>query len=246
MEEILKNLTASPVLRIVAFTGAGISAESGVPTFRGNDGLWRNYRAEDLATPEAFFRDPEVVWEWYEWRRNLISQSRPNEGHLALVELEKTPGIDLTVVTQNVDGLHALAGSESLIELHGNIFVVRCTEEGTEKIDRGSQVPLPPSCDDCGALLRPGVVWFGEQLDPASLDRAAEIITRADLLLVIGTSAVVYPAAGLASLCNGLTIEVNSAATAFSSSADLVIRDSASTALPSLARTVISHLEASC
>ena len=147
--------------RVVALTGAGISAESGVPTFRGPGGLWRQYRPEDLATPEAFARDPRLVWEWYAWRRETIAPLRPNAAHDALVALEKrTP--EFLLATQNVDGLHAAAGSRRIVELHGTIWRLRCTSCGEERDDR--RVPLaeiPPRCD-CGALLRPGVVWFGE------------------------------------------------------------------------------------
>ncbi len=168
--------------RVVVFTGAGVSAESGIPTFRGDGGLWRNFRAEDLATPEAFARDPELVLEWYGWRRELIREAQPNAAHLAIARLETA-----VVVTQNVDGLHARAGSRDVIELHGNIF--------REK----------PS----GGRMRPDVVWFGEMLPVDAVDRAVKSIQEADLLLVIGTSSVVYPAAGLVTLHRGLSIEIN-------------------------------------
>ncbi|SRR5581483_598570 len=168
--------------RVVFFTGAGVSAESGIPTFRGEGGLWRNFRAEELATPEAFARDPELVLEWYGWRRELIRQAQPNAAHLAIARVE-----DGIVVTQNVDGLHTRAGSRDVIELHGNIFRER----------------------PAGNYLRPDVVWFGEMLPPAAVDRAVSAIQEAELLLVIGTSSVVYPAAGLVTLHRGLSIEIN-------------------------------------
>jgi NAD-dependent deacetylase len=190
--------------RIVALTGAGISAESGIPTFRGPGGLWRNFSPEQLATPEAFERDPSLVWEWYDWRRGLIHKARPNGGHRALAELERRSRRDasgkktFTLVTQNVDGLHDRAGSTNLVKLHGDIWSLRCT--GCGEVTRNEQVPLPelpPRCR-CGALLRPGVVWFGEALPAHEWAQAAEASSRAQVFLVIGTSAAVYPAAGLA------------------------------------------------
>jgi NAD-dependent protein deacetylase/lipoamidase len=189
--------------RVVAFTGAGVSADSGIPTFRGTDGLWRSFCAEDLATPDAFARDPQLVWEWYEWRRGIIRNAKPNAAHVALAQLE-----DAVVVTQNVDGLHARAGSRNIVELHGNIFRARCTRERKTIARDEPFASLPPRCE-CGALLRPDVVWFGEALSEEDLARASSVIIGADLLLVIGTSGVVYPAAGLVSLHRGLSIEVN-------------------------------------
>src|SRR4051812_40545011 len=165
--------------RVVVFTGAGVSAESGIPTFRGTGGLWRNFRAEELATPHAFARDPALVWEWYEWRRGLVRDAQANAAHLAIARLPRA-----VVVTQNVDALHARAGSRDVVELHGNIFRVRCTREGKtiDAFDAFSE--LPPRCS-CGALLRPDVVWFGEPLPDAAWGRATDVITEADLLLVI-------------------------------------------------------------
>ncbi len=189
--------------RVVAFTGAGVSAESGIPTFRGAGGLWRSFRAEDLATPEAFARDPKLVWEWYEWRRDLVRSAEPNAAHRAIARLDGA-----VVVTQNVDALHEQAGSSDVIELHGNIFRVRCTREAKTLARRDAFSSLPPRCE-CGALLRPDIVWFGEMLPAGALERAASEIASADLLLVIGTSGVVYPAAGLVELTRGLSIEVN-------------------------------------
>ena len=189
---------------VVALTGAGISAESGIPTFRGPGGLWRNFSPEQLATPSAFARDPRLVWEWYDWRRSLIRAAQPNPAHLALVELERRSGEDaggqrtFTVVTQNVDGLHERAGSRNVVKLHGDIWLLRCTGCGAES--HNEQVPLPdlpPHCS-CGALLRPGVVWFGESLPMAEWARAVDACTRAQIVLIVGTSATVYPAAGLA------------------------------------------------
>lgn len=189
---------------IVALTGAGISAESGVPTFRGPGGLWRNYSPEKLATPEAFAQNPRLVWEWYDWRRGIIQRAQPNPGHQALAELERRQTAqgerqgNFTLITQNVDGLHDRAGSRNVVKLHGDIWLVRCVGCGAE--ERNEQVPLadlPPLCA-CGALLRPGVVWFGESLPTAEWERALEASAHAQIFMVIGTSAVVYPAAGLA------------------------------------------------
>jgi NAD-dependent deacetylase len=182
--------------RIVVLTGAGISAESGVPTFRGDGGLWRQYRATDLATPEAFARDPALVWEFYNWRRELLAPLEPNPGHAALAELERRAP-HFTLITQNIDGLHKKAGSRNIVELHGNIWWVRCT--GCGRIEEDRRVPLPglPACGGCGALLRPNVVWFGEMLDPEILDSAYEAVNNCDAMLVAGTSGTVQPAASM-------------------------------------------------
>ncbi|HEX7808829.1 MAG TPA: NAD-dependent deacylase [Thermoanaerobaculia bacterium] len=188
---------------VAVLTGAGVSADSGIPTFRGAGGLWREFRPEDLATPEAFRSDPGLVWEWYEWRRGLIRDAKPNAAHEAIARLE-----DATVITQNVDGLHTRAGSRDIIELHGNIFRVRCVREGTTTTHEEPFAESPPHCA-CGALLRPDVVWFGEALSNDALAAAAAAVAGADLVLIIGTSGVVYPAAGLASVAKGLTIEIN-------------------------------------
>jgi NAD-dependent deacetylase len=183
--------------QIVAFTGAGISAESHVPTFRGTDGLWRNYSPEKLCTAEAFSSHPRLVWEWYDWLRGLIHAAQPNRGHLALTELQrKSPG-RFTLVTQNMDGLHDRAGSEDVIKLHGDIWLLRCTKCGRE--NRNEEVPvnpLPPLCP-CGGILRPAIVWFGEMLPIDQWERAMGAAQNADVLIAIGTSALVYPAAGL-------------------------------------------------
>ncbi|MFQ5543144.1 MAG: NAD-dependent deacetylase [Nitrospiria bacterium] len=196
---------------VVVLCGAGISAESGIPTFRGKEGLWKNHRAEDLATPEAFDRNPELVWAWYQWRRTLISTKKPNAAHLALVSLEKSAPA-FTLITQNVDGLHALAGSRKMIELHGNIWKTRCTGCGEVTENRSQNLPPLPKCRQCKSLLRPDIVWFGEAIDPANLSQSIEACQRCDVILVIGTSAVVQPAASFASLAqnNGaMVVEIN-------------------------------------
>jgi len=183
--------------RLVVLTGAGISAESGIPTFRGPEGLWRTFRPEELATPQAFKQDPRLVWEWYDWRRGKIAQARPNPGHEALVSLEsRVP--EFLLLTQNVDGLHRRAGSRQVLEIHGSIWEVRCLACGAVREDRRVPIPIPPRCEACGGLLRPNVVWFGEPLDPEILRQAETALTRCQAVLVVGTSAVVQPAASFA------------------------------------------------
>jgi NAD-dependent deacetylase len=218
-------------------TGAGMSAESGVPTFRGADGLWRNFSATDLATPEAFARDPALVWQWYRWRQGIIGRAQPHAGHLALSRLERTlPGVVL--ITQNVDGLHQRAGSTNVIELHGNIWRARCLR-GCAGVSvtqpTREQDPLPVCA--CGALMRPDVVWFGESLDEDRMDRAAEAARTCDVFLAIGTSSIVYPAAGLplvAASAGALVAEINVEDTPLTSRAGMVLRGSAAEVLPAL------------
>lgn len=221
---------------VAVLTGAGISAESGVPTFRGPGGLWRQYRPEDLATPEAFRRDPRLVWEWYDWRRQRIAQARPNAGHEALVRLERSKP-RFWLITQNVDGLHERAGSRRVIKLHGDIWLVRCVACGREQRDERVPLPeLPPRCA-CGGLLRPGVVWFGEALPPGAWEAAEQAVREAEVLLVVGTSAVVYPAAGLiplAQACGARVIEVNPEETPMSARLDCSLRGPAGVILPAL------------
>ena len=220
---------------MAVLTGAGVSAESGVPTFRGEDGLWRNYRAEDLATPYAFRRDPELVWEWYNWRRGLIGPCKPNAAHHTLVEME-SHFEDFTLITQNVDGLHRLAGSRNLVELHGNIWRMRCTQgcrSGWE--DRSDALEIPPHCPDCGALARPDVVWFGESLPARALEEAFAAAGRCQVMLVVGTSAMVQPAASLPLVTlqrGGYVVEVNPHPTQLSEVVDEVVREPAAVALP--------------
>lgn len=221
--------------------GAGISAESGVPTFRdAQTGLWARYRAEDLATPEAFQRNPRLVWEWYAWRRTLINQALPNPGHFALVEMEgRITGF--TLITQNVDGLHRQAGSQNVIELHGNIQRTRCSRE---EILIGTWVETadaPPHCPRCGALLRPDVVWFGESLPAPALDRAWQAAEDCDLFFSIGTSGVVQPAASLPYLAlrnNIPVVEINPDKTTLSNQADFVLSGPAGMLLPALVTAV--------
>jgi len=222
--------------RVVAFTGAGISAESGVPTFRGQGGFWENESVEDLATPGGFARDPRRVWAWYDARRRQISRCAPNAGHLALARYAKAHS-DFRLITQNVDGLHMAAGTEGLIRLHGDLFRVRCTREGGSREDRRVPLPeIPPRCA-CGALLRPDVVWFGESLPEDAMREATEAARRAELFLSIGTSAVVYPAASLPEIARGhgaFLVEINIEPTPLSFLADEVIQAPAAEALPDL------------
>jgi NAD-dependent deacetylase len=222
--------------RLCVLTGAGISAESGIPTFRGPGGLWREYRAEDLATPEAFARDPKLVWEWYDWRRGLVAQAEPNAGHHALAQLESVVP-EFTLITQNVDGLHRRAGNRKMLELHGNLWRTRCTRCGKEVDDTRVPLPeIPPTCE-CGALLRPAIVWFGEPLPPDVWHNAEEAARTADVLLVVGTSAVVYPAASLAPLAKASgarVIEINTGATPLSDLVDCSLRGAAGEVLPRL------------
>jgi NAD-dependent deacetylase len=230
--------------RITVLTGAGISAESGIPTFRGAGGLWRDYSPEKLATPEAFARDPRLVWEWYNWRRGIIHRAQPQAGHLALAELERKKSADdegrrghFTLVTQNVDGLHDRAGSQNLVKLHGDIWWVRCVKCGAE--ERNEQVPLPelpPRCR-CGGLLRPAVVWFGEPLPLDQWEQALDSSARAEIFLVIGTSAMVYPAAGLAEVArrSGARLAViNPQPTPLDELAHWVLKGESGTLLPRL------------
>jgi NAD-dependent deacetylase len=227
--------------RVVAMTGAGISAESGVPTFRdAQTGLWSRYSPEELATPEAFDRDPELVRSWYAWRRELVRSAAPNAGHAALADLARL--VPLTLITQNVDGLHARAGSEP-IEFHGNLLVDRCERDcGYEReATPASDSESGPRCLRCGARLRPGVVWFGEPIPPAALVRAEAAAAECDVFLSIGTSSLVYPAAGLAASARqsgAAIVEVNLAATPLSPHADHVLRGPAAAVLPALVDAV--------
>jgi NAD-dependent deacetylase len=221
---------------VAALTGAGISAESGIPTFRGPGGLWRSHRPEDLATPEAFARDPRLSWEWYDWRRSVIAAAEPNAGHFALARMEQRAP-RFTLVTQNVDGLHDRAGSRRLLKVHGDIWTLRCTvcQRAWQDL-RPSLAELPPRCD-CGAIARPGVVWFGETLPDGVWSEAVEAARAAELLLVVGTSAVVYPAAGLVQLVKSAgakVVEINVAETPVSGLVDLSWRAPAAEALPQL------------
>jgi NAD-dependent deacetylase len=221
---------------VAVLTGAGVSAESGVPTFRGNNGLWKQRHPEDLATPGAFNRDPKLVWEWYDWRRSVLAEAKPNPGHYALADLEKRIA-NITLITQNVDGLHELAGSRNVLRLHGSIWRVRCLACHQEQFDRRIPFPeIPPKCE-CGGTLRPAVVWFGEAL-PQEVWQAAENAARsAELFLVIGTSAVIYPAASLAQIAKSSgarVVEINIAETQLSDQIDQFLQGPSGELLPQL------------
>ncbi len=225
---------------ITVLTGAGISADSGIPTFRGEDGLWRNFRAEDLATPEAFARDPRLVWEWYDWRRGLIASKTPNAGHHALAEMERRCN-RFTLITQNVDGFHALAGNRNLVELHGNIWKVRCTQCGVVSVNRDVPIQILSYCQlpsrKCGGLLRPHIVWFGEALDARDIEKSVATLQSCDVMLVIGTSGVVWPAASFAEIAKSagaFVVEINLNPSAQSDLMDEVLVGRASEVLPRL------------
>lgn len=218
-------------------TGAGISAESGVPTFRGPQGLWKKFRPEQLATMEAFLASPEIVWEWYNWRRELIAKVQPNAGHYALKEMEKFFD-SFTIITQNVDNLHRLAGSSQILELHGNIYYNKCADCGRQFEDQIDIDPSDiPSCDSCGGRIRPDVVWFGEMLTEEIIDQAFVQAEQADIFFTIGTSALVQPAASLPLVAkrNGaVLVEINPETTPLSDLADFSFQAPSGEILPQL------------
>lgn len=224
-------------------TGAGFSVESGAPTFRGANGMWRTYRPEDLATPEAFHQDPQKVWEWYDWRRTLYSELQPHAGHYALVGLEALyPKFEL--YTQNIDGLHQKAGSKVVGELHGNIWRARCTRDNNlMELPENPLKQIPPKCS-CGSILRPDVVWFGESLDGILLDRAWQSARACDAFFMIGSSATVQPAASLAWVAaeNGaVVVEINPESTAMTEIAHETFRGSAGVVLPLMLQQLKNH-----
>ena len=239
----------TPTARITVITGAGVSAASGVPTFRGADGLWKNVRLESLATPQAFAKDPRLVWEWYDWRRGQIAACRPNAAHHVLAEWSRRfPNFRL--ITQNVDGLHESAFAKAttrpavgrdVIRLHGSIWEVECWRgcAASPPRWRDETVPfreIPPRCPHCGDVIRPGVVWFGEPLDPEMVEAATDA-ADCDVFITIGTSAVVYPAAGFIDLARrhgAYTVEINPEATPATATVDLALRGGAETVLPQI------------
>lgn len=224
--------------RVVAFTGAGISAEAGIPTFRGRSGLWEKYDPEELATPQAFRRNPSLVWEWYSWRMKLIGEAKPTRAHEVLADWERR-GILMGVVTQNVDGLHQRAGSVKVVELHGSIWRLKCVGCGNKvHLGFGNLPPeIPPRCESCGSLMRPDVVWFYEPLPLDAWANAERMMREAGLVLIIGTSGLVMPAASLpieALRYGALLIEVNPEETNLSKFAKFKIREGASRALEAM------------
>jgi NAD-dependent deacetylase len=233
------RLRLSSASHLTFLTGAGISAESGIATFRSPDGIWSKFRPEELANIDAFMANPERVWEWYQYRRKTVTEAAPNAGHLALAELEKYIE-KLEVITQNVDGLHQRAGSTHVYELHGSLLAHRCLD-----CDRPYELALDastvPHCNACGGLIRPGVVWFGEMLPVDQWDHAEKAASKCDIFFVVGTSAVVYPAAQLpfiASHNGAFVVEINRERTEFSSYADLSLQGKAGDVLPELLEIV--------
>ena len=227
---------------ICVLTGSGISAESGLPTFRGADGLWRSHHVAELASPEAFERDPELVWTWYNERRAAHERAEPSAGHRALAALEARCA-DFTLATQNVDSLHQRAGSRNVLELHGNLRAARCNRCGARRPLRGD---FPPGeiAHGCGGLFRPDIVWFGESLPPGVWKRAADAAARAEVVLVVGTSGIVNPAALLATHYprpSAFVIEVNLESTPISSRANAVLRGNAGGVLPHLVETAAAQ-----
>jgi len=226
----------SPDTKITVLSGAGISAASGIPTFRsGEDALWSDYRPEELATARAFHADTELVWRWYDWRRGLIADSAPNAAHHALVDLEEKA--DVVIITQNVDGYHQQAGSTTVHEFHGSIWRVRCVQCGYERYERQTPLEGLPHCSRCGGLERPAVVWFGEGIDPQVMADSFAAATDCDLFLVVGTAGAVYPAAGLVDAArNGgaRILDFNLERSAVSHLAHLFIPGSAADTLPEL------------
>jgi NAD-dependent deacetylase len=245
LDRVIARLHRAASLTVL--TGAGVSAASGVPTFRGPGGLWRSFKPEDLATPQAFRRDPALVWEWYDWRRQKVVACHPNRAHEVLAGWAGSrPGVE--VITQNVDGLHERAGQTDVIRLHGSLWELSCWSPCREAppVWRDETVPLPeipPRCPWCHGLARPAVVWFGEALDPRQVARA-EAATRCDVFMVVGTSSLVYPAAGLLDVARGtgaFTVEINPDDTPATARVDATLRGPAEVVLDRLALALQEH-----
>jgi NAD-dependent deacetylase len=237
-ENILERIRKARKASVL--TGAGISAESGIPTFRGAGGIWEKYDFTKLATPEGFKEDPRLVWEWYQLRQREMKKAKPNPAHETIAKMEQHFD-EFTVLTQNIDGMHKRAGSRNIIELHGNIWRMKCPRDGTViDIDTPVEV-IPPLCH-CGSMLRPDVVWFGEPLPTEAMDAASEAASKSEVMFVVGTSAVVYPAAALPILtknAGGLVIEINTEETDLSPYADLSIFGRAGALMPVLWRKIL-------
>lgn len=234
--------------RLVVFTGAGVSKESGIPTFREPEvGLWAQYDPMELATPEAYLRNPTLVWTWYEHRFGTTSAAQPNPGHRAIAELERLRP-HASVITQNIDGLHQRAGSTDVIELHGSMMRFKCVHgrhTGFTFQDFAGQERKPPRCPQCGDLLRPEVVWFGEALPPEAIGRAQQLSASCDVMLVVGTSGIVYPAAGIpliAKAAGATVIDVNPERDALAAQADIFLAGPGGSVLPQLVEAVTAQL----
>lgn len=231
---------------IAVLTGAGISAESNIPTFReAQTGLWAQYDPQELATPEAFQRNPRLVWEWYAWRQELVTRAQPNPGHHALVAMQShCPAF--TLITQNVDGLHQRAGSTAVLELHGNLFRVKCFENNHVVTTWEDSDVLPPRCPHCAGQLRPDVVWFGEMLPAATLEMAQQAASSAEVFFTIGTSSLVYPAAELPLLAlraGAIVVEINPQPTPISQQVSFSLQAPAALILPQLLAATWSNAE---
>jgi len=239
--ELTTLLRKSQSPKIAVLTGAGVSQESGLRTFRdAQTGLWAQYKPEDLASPEAFRRNPKLIWDWYAWRREAVKGVRPNRGHYALVEIEQRIPI-FTLITQNVDGLHRMAGSQNVLELHGNIQRVRCAKCYTFAESWGDDTESVPQCVVCGGLLRPDVVWFGEALPRDQLEAAVEAARSCDVFFSIGTSGVVQPAASLAHAARNrgvVVVEINAEPTPLTPKVDFVLQGKSGEILPELVKAV--------
>jgi len=229
--------------QIVILSGAGTSAESGVPTFRdAQTGLWEKYKPEDLATPEAFANDPQMIWKWYQWRRQLIAKVNPNAGHRAITKLQENLKA-VSVITQNVDGLHQIAGSTDVIEFHGNIRHNKCLACDVSESNSDNDTLIIPICPQCKNYLRPGVVWFGEGIPEQASRQSIKLSEKAEVFFSIGTSSQVYPAAGLVEIArqnDAMIIEVNPNSTPLSSSADYVFAEASGSFLPRLVDALTS------
>jgi NAD-dependent protein deacetylase/lipoamidase len=240
LDQLAARISASK--RITVLTGAGVSAASGVPTFRGPQGLWRNFRPESLATPEAFHRDPKLVWEWYNWRREILATKKPNRAHEVLANWSRRFP-EFRLITQNVDGLHERAGTQNVIRFHGSIWEVlclnRCDAAPSRWWDETVPYPeIPPRCPHCGGLIRPGVVWFGEGIEEDVMRQSIEALD-CDVFFTIGTSSLVYPAASLvheAKARGAYTVEINVEATRASEQLDLALQGPAEKILDEINR----------
>lgn len=236
-ESILRRLRAAK--RVSVLTGAGVSAESGIPTFRGAGGIWEKYDFRKLATPQGFQADPHLVWEWYQLRQIEIQKAKPNPAHAVIADMEKHYPT-YAVLTQNIDGMHKRAGNRHVIELHGNIWRIRCERDGTMVTLDAPVKDIPPLCQ-CGSIMRPDVVWFGEQLPAEEVESASASARESDAMFVVGTSAVVYPAAALPVITKnsgGLVVEINLEPTDITSYADLSLFGLAGEIMPALWRSI--------